>query len=84
MWCTYTGGDDAKIYYTICVLIFVTLQHPTAPVVKSHALPFGGCCSYKEELLKHIEAHNLPDCYGGSLSFSWWVDGAWVYCRGCT
>ena len=40
-----------------------------------HSCLLGGCCRYKEELLQHIEAHNLPDCYGGALSFSWWVPG---------
>jgi hypothetical protein len=51
---------------------FNGLTSHDAPVV-NHALLVDGRCSYKEELLKHIEAHNLPDCYGGSLSFSWWV-----------
>ena len=33
----------------------------------------GGFCRYKDELLKHIDARNLPDCYGGMLPFSWFV-----------
>jgi hypothetical protein len=33
----------------------------------------GGSRRYKDELLRHIDAGNLPDCYGGMLPFSWLV-----------
>jgi hypothetical protein len=28
-------------------------------------------CSYTGELLKHIDAENLPSCYGGTANFDW-------------
>lgn len=35
----------------------------------------GGFCRYKEALLKHIDARNLPDCYiwWNVVPFSWFV-----------